>query len=283
VPPGPGPSPTPPGPGPSPVPPGPGPFPVPPGPGPSPVPGPPGPGPIPGPQPVFPPPQMASGAPTYTSGLPTYTVPPISGTDLPTARPTASASSTNTPTGNASSTYGESAAHQPGADQLTAPRPTTAPRSTQYGTPVQSESETSTPYGVGGASSSDRPFGGFASPYGQPAPHQRGVYGGEQENIDATMAVPTGFGASEMTMPVPDYGSIDMTMPVSTNPVENSGSLTGHILAQGWREEVTDRRRNNIKVAIAMLVVLGLLVTVSLVFLLTAGNAFGGALKGIFH
>ena len=27
-----------------------------------------------------------------------------------------------------------------------------------------------------------------------------------------------------------------MTMPVNMNPVENSGSLTGHILAQGWRD-----------------------------------------------
>ena len=59
---------------------------------------------------------------------------------------------------------------------------------------------------------------------------------------------------------------IDMTVPVSMNAaVENSGSLTGHILAQGWRDEVVDRRRNNLKVAVAMLVVLGLLVTVSLV------------------
>jgi len=73
-----------------------------------------------------------------------------------------------------------------------------------------------------------------------------------------------------------------MTMPVSMNPVENSGSLTGHILAQGWRDEVIDRRRGNLKVAIAMLIVLGLLVTVSLVFLLTAGDAFSGMVKGLF-
>jgi hypothetical protein len=78
------------------------------------------------------------------------------------------------------------------------------------------------------------------------------------------------------------FAQIDMTMPVSTNPVENSGSLTGHILAQGWRDEIIDRRRGNIKVVIAMLVVLGLLVTVSLVFLLTAGNAFTGMIKGLF-
>jgi hypothetical protein len=81
----------------------------------------------------------------------------------------------------------------------------------------------------------------------------------------------------------PGYDVIDMTVPVSMNAaVENSGSLTGHILAQGWRDEVVDRRRNNLKVAVAMLVVLGLLVTVSLVFLLTAGSAFTDMISGLF-
>ena len=74
-----------------------------------------------------------------------------------------------------------------------------------------------------------------------------------------------------------------MTMPVNTNAMENSGSLTGHILAQGWRDEIVDRRRSNLKVAVAMLVVLGLLVTVSLVFLLTAGNAFTDRISGVFN
>jgi hypothetical protein len=67
------------------------------------------------------------------------------------------------------------------------------------------------------------------------------------------------------------YPAIDMTMPVS-DPVENSGSLTGHILAQGWYDAPVDQRRSNLKVVIAMLA--GLLVTVSLVFVFTAGDAF---------
>ena len=78
------------------------------------------------------------------------------------------------------------------------------------------------------------------------------------------------------------HPEIDMTMPVSTNPVENSGSLTGHILAQGWRDEIVDRRRSNLKVAIVMLVVLGLLVTISVVFLFTAGSAFSDMMGGLF-
>jgi hypothetical protein len=152
------------------------------------------------------------------------------------------------------------------------------------------------PYGVGGPGSASGPFGGFSAPsaqrtttsgpYGSSVPQQRGDapgFGGDgYPSPDATMPVPTGFPQADPTMPVYNYGSIDSTMPVSTNPVENSGSLTGHILAQGWHDEASDRRRSNVKVAIAMLVVLGLLVTVSLVFLFTAGDAFTNMVKGVF-
>ncbi|WP_328464358.1 hypothetical protein OHA21_40560 [Actinoplanes sp. NBC_00393] len=69
------------------------------------------------------------------------------------------------------------------------------------------------------------------------------------------------------------YPAIDMTMPVS-DPLENSGSLTGHILAQGWYDAPVEQRRSNLKVVVAMLAVLGLLVTMSLVFVFTAGDAF---------
>ncbi|GAA4596025.1 hypothetical protein GCM10023107_36210 [Actinoplanes octamycinicus] len=76
------------------------------------------------------------------------------------------------------------------------------------------------------------------------------------------------------------YPAIDMTMPVS-DPSENSGSLTGHILAQGWYDAPVEQRRGNFKVVLAMLVVLGLLVTVSLLFLFTVGDSFSDMLKGI--
>jgi hypothetical protein len=75
---------------------------------------------------------------------------------------------------------------------------------------------------------------------------------------------------------------IDMTMPVSMNAIENSGSLTGHILAQGWDHGSDDTRRSNVKVGIAMLVVLVVLGVVSLVFLLTAGSAFSDMIHGVF-
>ncbi|WP_203820426.1 hypothetical protein [Paractinoplanes ferrugineus] len=121
-----------------------------------------------------------------------------------------------------------------------------------------------------------QPFGVTAAPTKQASPPP---------------AYPVGFDPN-LTAPVPHqrgqvygaggYEMIDTTMPVSMNPVENSGSLTGHILAQGWRDEIVDRRRSNLKVVIAMLVVLGLLVAVSVVFMLTAGSAFSDMLDGLF-
>jgi hypothetical protein len=75
---------------------------------------------------------------------------------------------------------------------------------------------------------------------------------------------------------------IDMTMPVTMNSIDNSGSLTGHILAQGWDHGADTGRRSNVKVGIAMLVVLLVLVGISLLFLLTAGNAFSDMLHGVF-
>ncbi|WP_080127697.1 MULTISPECIES: hypothetical protein [unclassified Actinoplanes] len=104
-------------------------------------------------------------------------------------------------------------------------------------------------------------------------------------NIDSTMPVnyvPTQPGPAQrgsgQIYSTGGYPSIDMTMPVS-DPSENSGSLTGHILAQGWHDAQVDQRRGNFKVIVAMLIVLGLLVTVSLVFVLTVGSSLSGMFK----
>ena len=74
-----------------------------------------------------------------------------------------------------------------------------------------------------------------------------------------------------------------MTMPVTMNAIDNSGSLTGHILAQGWDRGEDTGRRSNVKVGIAMLVVLLFLVGVSLLFLFTAGDAFTDMINGVFN
>ncbi len=110
-------------------------------------------------------------------------------------------------------------------------------------------------------------------------------------NIDATMPVnlvptqpgptsPQRASGGQLYGSTGGYPAIDMTMPVN-DPVENSGSLTGHILAQGWHDAPVDERRGNLKVVLAMLVVLGLLVTVSLVFVLTVGSSFSDMLSGV--
>ncbi|MFI7602853.1 hypothetical protein [Actinoplanes sp. NPDC049681] len=108
------------------------------------------------------------------------------------------------------------------------------------------------------------PSSTYGSGFGQPGavPQQRGdgtVYGG-----------------------LADYAPADMTMPVMTNPMENSGSLTGHILAQGWRDAPEAQRRSNVKVVVAMLIVLLVLVGVSLLFLFTVGDAFSNMIGGVF-
>ena len=187
-----------------------------------------------------------------------------------------------------------------------------APATTPFG--VGEPHGNQSPFGA----RSPQPFGSPAAPadppqalrpsVGSPADPTQALRRSASSPADATQVVPPksatratdvpayppGFDP-EPTIAVPEqrlqpgtvygtggYQTIDATMPVSTNPVENSGSLTGHILAQGWRDEVVDRRRGNLKVAVAMLVVLGLLVTVSVVFLLTAGNSFSDWIGGVF-
>jgi hypothetical protein len=76
------------------------------------------------------------------------------------------------------------------------------------------------------------------------------------------------------------FPAVDMTMPVQMSSVENSGSLTGHILAQGWTDTPHARNRSNTKVVIVMLIVLCSLVGMSLLFLFTAGDAFTKMLSG---
>jgi hypothetical protein len=130
--------------------------------------------------------------------------------------------------------------------------------------------------GVGGSGGPGKPIGGSAVPVSTPpvrhststdsaggVTHPRGqgtIYGGPAAN-----------------------SAIEMTMPVAMNPMENSGSLTGHILAQGWDQGRDTRRRSNVKVGIAMLLVLVALVGVSLLFLATAGTAFSDWIHGIFN
>ncbi|WP_431728368.1 hypothetical protein [Verrucosispora sp. TAA-831] len=57
---------------------------------------------------------------------------------------------------------------------------------------------------------------------------------------------------------------------------ENSGSLTGHILAQGWTDTPAERSGNTLRVLIVLAVALGLLVAFSVLVVLLTNDALSG-------
>jgi hypothetical protein len=216
--------------------------------------------------PIFPPPPTMPSA----SGLPSYTIP----TSGAASANRGAAEDSDHPYRSSQSSWGRPAAEQPDADPAWGtpggpvwdhPGAAPAPSGPSWNAP-------SGPHSPGGPHSA----GGFRpAPAAQvstpPAP--AGTYGG---------GVPQQRGEGTVYGGVGNQSPIDMTMPVSMNPaVENSGSLTGHILAQGWDFGADTGRRSNMKVGIAMLVVLLVLVGVSVLFLFTAGEAFTDMLNGV--
>ncbi|KXK62908.1 hypothetical protein AWW66_05785 [Micromonospora rosaria] len=82
------------------------------------------------------------------------------------------------------------------------------------------------------------------------------------------------------------YGSVTdgpgfntVAFPVG-NPVENSGSLTGHILSQGWSDPPNQRSRNT-RVVVVLTVSLALLVGVSVLVFLLASDLMSGLFDGL--
>ncbi|MEU4778125.1 hypothetical protein AB0G13_09560, partial [Micromonospora sp. NPDC023633] len=71
------------------------------------------------------------------------------------------------------------------------------------------------------------------------------------------------------------------TVSFPNNPVENSGSLTGHILAQGWTETPTEERSSTTKVMVVLAASLGLLVAISVLVVLLANDTVGGLVGGV--
>ncbi|BCJ59085.1 hypothetical protein Jiend_25070 [Micromonospora endophytica] len=65
-------------------------------------------------------------------------------------------------------------------------------------------------------------------------------------------------------------GSSTVAFPVAE---ENSGSLTGHILAQGWTETARERSTSTVRVVIVMVIALIVLVTISVLVVLLANDA----------
>ncbi|KKJ96776.1 hypothetical protein [Micromonospora sp. HK10] len=64
------------------------------------------------------------------------------------------------------------------------------------------------------------------------------------------------------------------------NPLENSGSLTGHILAQGWAEDGPATRSSNTRVVIVLAVALSVLIAISLLVVFLANDALRGLTGG---
>ncbi|MER7419027.1 hypothetical protein ABT346_19960 [Micromonospora peucetia] len=71
------------------------------------------------------------------------------------------------------------------------------------------------------------------------------------------------------------------TVALPDNPVENSGSLTGHILAQGWTETPTEERSSTTKVVVVLAASLGLLVAIGVLVVLLANDTVGGLVDGV--
>jgi hypothetical protein len=86
------------------------------------------------------------------------------------------------------------------------------------------------------------------------------------------------YGAGEL-----DPGDLTMAVPTHAyHDVENTGSLTGHILNQGWSDIGQQQSTgNNRKVVIIMAAVLLALVGISLLVVLTAGNFISGLTGGL--
>ncbi|WBB56087.1 hypothetical protein [Verrucosispora sp. WMMD573] len=71
------------------------------------------------------------------------------------------------------------------------------------------------------------------------------------------------------------------TVAFPTGEQETSGSLTGHILAQGWADTAAERSRSTLRVVILMAVALGVLVAISVMVVLVANDALPSASSGL--
>jgi hypothetical protein len=72
----------------------------------------------------------------------------------------------------------------------------------------------------------------------------------------------------------PEVGHEQTVLPFRPD-VENSGSLTGHILAQGWSDEMPRRHSPTVRLLLAMLIGLGVLVVIGLLVVAGIGGVFG--------
>ncbi|HEX8627409.1 MAG TPA: hypothetical protein VF755_04485 [Catenuloplanes sp.] len=97
---------------------------------------------------------------------------------------------------------------------------------------------------------------GGAAPAAQRAPGT--LYGG-------------GHGAGDLTTAMPPHSSL-----------ENSGSLTGHILAQGWSDTPTSNGTNT-RVVLILIAVIVVMVALGLAGVLAAGESLNSLFDGLLN
>ncbi|MEU5673145.1 hypothetical protein ABZ749_22835 [Micromonospora sp. NPDC047753] len=258
----PGPRPTPP---PDPVPP----LPGPPSPPPSPMPPIPGPPTPPVPSPPLPPPGPPVPAPPAPPGpmpAPPFPPPPAM-IDTPGVRASASVSAPpagwSSPAGVTRPTSGAGWA---GA-AVSAPPVVPAPALPSW--PPSTAGAPSSTAHAGNSRVTAPPSGPPAGSAGRDA---AGARGGRRDN--RTDLAGTVYGNGE--------GAGFTTVAIPANAVENSGSLTGHILAQGWSDTPAERS-SNARVLIVLAAALGLLVAISVMVVLLAGDALDGLVGSVLN
>ncbi|MFK3981624.1 hypothetical protein ACI2K4_14745 [Micromonospora sp. NPDC050397] len=251
-PPGPGPAPAPFPPVPAPTPPLPGPMPPAPAPTPPPAPvptpprptpPPPGPGPVPPLPPTPPNPPVPAPVPPFPPPPSTIAAPAPSLFTTPTAAPHRPGSTTPTP-----------------SDALaTQPIDTSLATNTTQRIDTSLSANITQPISTGPTSEATQPIrlassGGVATP-----PDDRGtVYGGPGATAPA-----------------------EMTVAITTgNPVENTGSLTGHILAQGWADTPTGSAGTGKMIGV-LAAGLAVLVAIGLLVVFAAGDTFSSLFGGL--
>ncbi len=114
----------------------------------------------------------------------------------------------------------------------------------------------------------------------------RSSWASTHSSAPSSLPGPAGGSVPQQRSPGTVYGGAgaypEMTMRVPASSLESSGSLTGHILAQGWVDTPHNRRRGNTKTVVVMLLVLAGMIGVSVLFLFTAGDAISRFFMGLF-
>lgn len=77
-------------------------------------------------------------------------------------------------------------------------------------------------------------------------------------------------------------GQVTAALPTAADAVENSGSLTGHILAQGWPDTIPAKSHTTRVVAV-LVVGLGIVVAVGLLMVFAIGDVFGALFEGLLN